>query len=171
LVAKNDDLDDIDGMRYILPLLVIAFAVPVFGQDAKPDETGLTANWSRIGDSVEKNRGFALYGRGIRLNRAGAYELWVKIVPANAAVFNKRYSLPKGTDYVLQYATVDCSKKLLLLERTALYDSSHKAVEGNASALTPPSKKDSVKPGSIGDALFRSVCDDPSLLPKTDAQN
>lgn len=155
-------------MRKVVLLLVFLSAVSAFGQDSQPvdKDSPLNANWSRIGNPVEGPRGFTLQGRGIRINQAGAYELWVKIIPANAAAFIKRYSLPKTTDYVMQHATVDCTKKVLLLEKTAAYDSANKVVEGNTSALTPSSQKSLVRPGSIGDTLFRSVCEDPSVLPK-----
>lgn len=161
-------------MIYKLVFLAFILATPVFGQDVKPTNNGgevATGNWSRIGSPVEGNRGFTLYGRGVRINNAGAYELWVKIVPANPSAFIKRYSLPKNTEYAQQYATIDCAKKLLLLEKTAAYDSGNKVIDGNTSSLTPSSKKDLVKPGSIGDVLFRSVCEDPSTLQKTQIQN
>lgn len=147
--------------------LLLAFAAMTYGQDSQPvDKDPMAANWSRIGNPVDGPRGFTLHGRGIRINQSGAYELWVKIVPANSAVFIKRYSLPKTTDYVLQHATVDCAKKLLFLEKTSAFDSANKQLEGNVSALTPSSQKTAVRPGSIGETLFRSVCEDPSTFPK-----
>lgn len=168
MVAKMNFLAHIVAMKYRLVFLVLAFAISAFGQDTKPTpvEGDMTANWSKMGKPVEGSRGFTLQGKGIRINQAGAYELWVKIIPANSTAFIKRYSLPKTTEYVLQHATVDCGKKLLFLEKTAAYDSSNKVIEGNVSALTPSSQKSLVRPGSIGETLFRAVCDDPSILPK-----
>lgn len=167
-VAKTAELDDIEEMIYRIVLLAIAFAIPAAAQDIKPTEPTTSAgNWSKIGTPIDGSRGFTLYGRGIRLNTEGAYELWVKIVPANTAAFVKRYSLPKNTSYAMQFATINCSKKLLLLEKTTALDTADKSIEGNMSALTPASKRDSVRPGSIGDVLFRSVCDDPSAMPKS----
>lgn len=157
-------------MPYKIAFLVLLFAVPVFCQGEKttvPGDPELTENWSRIGNPIEGPRGFTLEGRGIRMNASGAYELWVKILPANTAVFTKRYALPKSTEYVLQFATVDCSKNLLLLEKTSAYNSGNKVLEGNMSVITPSSKRDVVRPGSIGEALFRFVCEDPSKLIKT----
>lgn len=156
------------AMKKLIPLLVILFAAPVFGQDVKPAENPVTANWSKLGPAVEGPRGFTLHGKGIRLNRERQYELWVKIVPANTPAFIKRYDLPKATQYVLQYATVDCEKKVLLLEKTAAYDSADKVLEGKTSALTPSSKKDPVRPGSVGESIFNFVCLDPTSLPLTE---
>jgi hypothetical protein len=155
-------------MKYVLILLAAAFAVPVIGQDAKSSglENPLTSNWSEMGRPVDGPRGFTLRGRGMRINPHGQYELWIKVVPANVATFVKQYDLPKGTAYILQYATVDCSKRLLLLEKTAAFDPSDKPVSGRVSGVVPGSMKGSVKPGSIGEAVFTGVCQDPSLLPK-----
>ncbi len=153
-------------MRYVLLLLVLAFAAPVFGQDPKPAaaENPRTANWSKLGPTVEGPRGFTLSGRGIRLNASGQYELWVKIVPTEQSSFVRRYDLPHATGYVLQYATVDCGKKLLSLERTAIFDRSNGPLEGKITGITPSSKRGTVKPGSIGETIFKYICEDPSLL-------
>lgn len=154
-------------MRYAFVLLAALCAAPVFGQDAKQpaDENPHTANWSKLGPTVEGSRGFALSSRGMRLNRSGQYELWVKITPNDTAWFVRRYDLPKTTAYVMQYATVDCAKKQLLLERTAMFDSAQKQLEGRITGITPPSRKDAVKRGSIGETVFKYVCDDPSTPP------
>lgn len=157
----------------MLLLLTIAFAGPICGQEAKSptSENPHTANWSRLGRPVEGERGFTLSSRGIRLNRSGQYELWVKIDPQDTAWFVKRYDLPKGTGYVMQYATVDCAKKLLLLERTAVFDAANRPLEGRVSGITPSSRKDSVKRGSIGETLFKYVCEDPNAAPAPQTQN
>lgn len=169
--AKKGRLADIVGMRYLLVLLV--FAMPVFGQDVNSTgaENPQTANWSKLGPAVEGSRGFALSGRGMRINRSGQYELWVKITPNDTGWFVRRYDLPKGTAYVMQYATVDCSKKLLLLERTAMFDSGQKQLEGRITGITPSSRKDAVKRGSIGETVFKYVCEDRSAVPATDGRD
>ena len=76
--------------------------------------------------------------------------------------------LPKNTAYVLQYATVDCAKKLLLFEKTALYSAENTMVNGRVTGLTPASQKGSVKPGSIGESVYKYVCVDPTTLPKSE---
>jgi len=165
-VAKVAVMKDIVAMRYIFALLFAGLALPIFGQDAKvpPADNPVTSNWSKLGPAGEGVKGFALQSRGIRLNPAGQYELWVKILPTNVPAFVRRYNLPKATTYVLQHATVDCAKKLLLLDQTTAYDSYDKVISGNVSGITPSSKRDMVKPGSIGEAVFKNVCEDPSLL-------
>ncbi|MCC6327443.1 MAG: hypothetical protein IT174_02925 [Acidobacteria bacterium] len=157
-------------MRSIFILLVAAFALPVFAQEAKPVEGGDrdAAKWSKLGATVEGPRGFTLSSLGIRLNKTGQYEMWVKIVPNDIPVFVRRYDLPKGTQFVHQYATVDCEKKLLLLERTMAFDASHRTLEGRVSGITPSSRKDAVKPGSIGEVLFKYVCTEPGPLTKNE---
>lgn len=159
-------------MKHLFALLIVLFAAPVFGQGVKPSdskaENFTTQNWSQLGPATEGAKGFTLHGRGIRVNSAGQYELWVKVIPANAAVFNKRYDLPKNAAYVLQYTTVDCAKKLLLFEKTALYDSANAIVEGRVTGLMPASKKDAVRPGSIGESVYKNVCVDPTTLPKNE---
>ena len=171
-VAKNADLEHIVAMKYIVILLAAIAASSVFGQDsaaapAKPPVTDVKS-WSKLGQAIEGAKGFTLHGRDIRLNREGEYQLWVKISPSNTTSFAKYYSLPAATNFVLQYATVDCNKRLLLLEKTGAYDSSGKVLEAKSETLTPSSRKDTVKPGSVGEALYRFVCVETTSLPLTE---
>ncbi len=161
-LAPQSDLEHIVAMRSLLPLIFILFAATGLSQDLK-SENPLKAHWSKLRHDVEGPKGFTLFGRGMRINPHGQYELWVKVTPKNATAFVKHYALPARTAYVLQYATVDCSKRLLLLEKTAAFDSANSPVSGRLAGIVPGSVKDAVKPGSIGDAIFRSVCEDPSL--------
>ncbi len=159
-------------MRNLLPLLIVLFAAPVFGQEIKPSDgraaNFTTENWSKLGPATEGPRGFTLHGRDIRMNSMGQYELWVKVIPANTAAFNRRYDLPKTTAFVLQYTTVDCTKKLLSFEKTSLYNASNAVVEGRATGLVSISQKNSVKPGSIGESVYKNVCVDPTTLLKSE---
>ena len=159
-------------MRNLFALMIVLFAAPAFGQDVKTGDAKAehfaTQNWSKLGPATDGPRGFTLHSRDIRLNSSGQYELWVKIIPAKTETFNKRYDLPKNTAFVLQYATVDCEKRLLLFERTALYDAGSSVVEGRVTALVSAAKRDSVKPGSIGESVFKNVCVDPTTLPKSE---
>ena len=152
-------------MRYLLVLL--ALAAPGFCQNVNsPTEVNSSmADWSKLGPTIEGARGFTLHGRGIKMNRSGGYELWVKIVPENRSAFARRYDLPRGTDHVIQYATVDCEKRLVFLEHTTAYDSSSKSLSGRVTGLTPSSRKEAVRPGSIGEAVFRYVCVESTTLP------
>ena len=166
------DLEHIVAMRNLFALMIVLFAAPVFGQDvktgdAKP-ENFATQNWSKLGPATEGPRGFTIHSRDIRLNSSGQYELWVKIVPAKTEIFNKRYDLPKNTAFVLQYATVDCGKRLLFFEKTALYDAGSTVLEGRVNALVSAAKRDAVKPGSIGESVYKNVCVDPTTLPKSE---
>ena len=153
-----------EPMRYACILIALAFAVPIFGQTAA-EEDSQTANWSKMGPTIEGTRGFTLHSRGIKMNSAGSYELWVKIVPVNQSAFARRYDLPKGTKHVIQYATVDCDKRLILLERTTAYDSTNKVLSGRVTGLTPSSRKEAVRPGSIGDAVYKFVCVESTSVP------
>jgi hypothetical protein len=120
-----------------------------------------------MGPTIEGSRGFTLHGRGIKMNSSGNYELWVKIVPVNQSAFVRRYDLPRSTVHVIQYATVDCAKRLILLDQTTAYDSANKTLGGRVTGLTPSSKKEAVRPGSIGEAVFRFVCVESTSLPLT----
>lgn len=153
-----------EPMKYATVLLALAFGIPVLGQTSV-EENPQTANWTKMGPTIEGSRGFTLHSRGIKMNSSGSYELWVKIVPVNQSAFARRYDLPKGTEHIIQYATVDCDKRLVLLERTTAYDSSNKILSGRVSGLTPSSKKEAVKPGSIGEAVYRFVCVESTSIP------
>ena len=53
-LAKVLVFADIVGMKYLLPLIAIAFAAPVFGRDKSPGpENPNLANWSKLGPTVE----------------------------------------------------------------------------------------------------------------------
>ncbi len=162
-------------MRYIVILLAAIAAAPAIGQNTtavpvKPAETP-TGNWSKLGSPIEGTKGFTLYGRDIRLNGDGQYQLNVRITPSSIPTFAKRYSLPASTNYVVQSATVDCNKRLLLLEKTTVYDAAGIPVEAPNESLTPSSRKDTVKPGSVGEALYRFVCVETTSLPLTENRN
>lgn len=150
-------------MRKLLPLLLTALLAGVtLGQDGKSDDAKAEflnpKYWSKLGPTTEGQRGFTLFSRNILPNPEGQYELWIKVVPANVEAFNKQYSLPQDAAYVLQYATVDCEKRLLLLEKTGVYDAKDMRLNAGSNALTPKSAKDRVKPGSIGAIFFEYFC-------------
>jgi len=114
--------------------------------------------WSKIGGIDDKDHGFTLFSRNLLPNPEGQIELWVKVIPNNFEQFNRRYDLSNDSAFVLQYATVDCTRNFLLLERTAVYDANNNKLNGGSSELTPKSSRDRVKPGSIGGEIFQSIC-------------
>jgi hypothetical protein len=114
--------------------------------------------WTKIGGSEDKEHGFMLFSRNLLPNPDGQIELWVKIVPNSIEHFNRKYDLSSESAFVLQYATVDCSKNLILLERTAVYDANNNKLNGGSAELTPKSARDRVRPGSIGGEVFQGVC-------------
>lgn len=162
-------------MKYIVILLAAVAATPLLGQaPATPpakQPSPEAGNWSKLGQPIEGAKGFTLHGRDIRLNGEGQYQMLVKITPASSATFARRYSLPAATNYVLQSATVDCTKRVLLLEKTGAYDADGKLLDAKGETLTPSSRKDTVKPGSVGEALYRFVCVETTSLPLIENRN
>jgi hypothetical protein len=114
--------------------------------------------WTKIGGIEDKEHGFTLFSRNHLPNPEGQIELWVKIVPKNLGAFNRHYDLSSDSAFVLQYATVDCSRNFLLLDRTAVYDANNTKLGTGSSSLTPKSSRDRVKPGSIGGEIFQAIC-------------
>ena len=114
--------------------------------------------WTKIGGVEDKDRGFTLFSRNLLPNPDGQIELWVKIVPKSVSEFNRHYDLSAESAFVLQYATVDCTKNFLLLDRTAVYDANNTKLGTGSSSLTPKSSRDRVRPGSIGGEIFQAVC-------------
>ncbi len=165
----------VEPMKFILVLLAAMFSAPfVLSQDMKKpqvSDSNTTGNWSKLGPTVEGPRGFTLHGRGIRINSQGQYELSVRITPVSLLPFIKRYDLPKATSFVVQFATIDCEKRLVSLEKTEIFGVSGQAIEGKITGITPSSRKESVRPGSIGEALYRFVCVETTSLPMTKGQN
>lgn len=114
--------------------------------------------WSKIGSQDDKDIGFVLFSRNLLPNPEGQIELWVKVIPNHTEKFNRHYDLTPSAAFVLQYATVDCARNFLRLERTAVYDASFNRLGDGTSELNPKSARDRVKPGSIGSEIFQSVC-------------
>ena len=152
-------------------VLSMVFCVSAYGQPVKQVTPAIAASsaaaraefmdakfWTKIGGQPDKDHGFTVFSRNLLPNPEGQIELWVKIIPNNAAQFNRHYELSAESAFVLQYATVDCSKNFLLLERTAVYDANNTKLNNGSAALTPKSARDRVKPGSIGGEVFQSVC-------------
>ena len=155
-------VEDIWRMRKLLPLLLLLCAAPLLGQDVQTGdsktETAITKNWSHFAGPTEGPRGFTLQSRDMRQNATGQYELWLKIIPSNREAFSRRYGVTKTAAYVLQYSTVDCAKKLLMFEKTTVYNSNDAIVKSESSTLSANTNRDRVKPGSIGSAVFEKVC-------------
>jgi hypothetical protein len=155
-------------MRKLIVFLSLVFCInSAFAQSpdvAPPKADNVRAEfmnakyWSKIGVQTDPVRGFTLYSRNLLPNPDGQVEFWVKIIPTNIEQFNKAYDLGTNTAYVLHYATVDCAKKFLLLERTGVYDSNNVRLGNGPPALTPKSARERVKPGSIGAEIFHNVC-------------
>ncbi len=155
-------------MRKLIVLVGVALCVgSVLGQtkSAVPTKTEdvraefMNAKyWSKIGEQEDPLKGFTLYSRNLLPNPDGQIEFWVKIVPSNLEHFKKAYELDTNSAYILHYATVDCGKNFLLLERTGVYDSGNVRLGAGPPGLTPKSARDRVRPGSIGAEIFHSVC-------------
>lgn len=151
-------------MRKLLPLLLAIFAVQSVAQNIATPGEGAQAEfldqkfWSMLGKPTEGTRGFALFTRNMQPKTDSLFQLWVKIVPTNAAAFNKRYGLPSNSAYAIQYATVDCGKRLVLTEKTAAYDASNGYVDPRSSDLVKNQSRTRVKSGSIGETVFDYIC-------------
>jgi len=149
---------------------VLFFAAASFGQsvpvspltasaEAARAEFMNTKFWSKIGEFKDESKGFVLFSRNLLPNPEGQIEFWVKIAPKNTDDFNKRFGLPANAAFVLQYATVDCSKRFLSLERTAIYDAGNQRLGSGSGELTPKTSRDRTKPGSIGAEIYASICE------------
>lgn len=151
-------------MRKLIFVFLAIFAVQSVAQNVAAPGEGAQAEfldqkfWSTLGKPTEGVRGFSLFTRNMQPKTDSLFQLWVKIVPANAAAFNKRYSLPSNSAYAIQYATVDCGKRLVMMERTAAYDLSNTPVSVGSSDLVRNQTRTRVKAGSINDTVFQYIC-------------
>lgn len=154
-------------MRFFIFAFAALFFIPaiIHGQQAAAVEKPVKVLWTSLGEPVEGTKGFSLFSRGMRVNPKGQYELWVKIVPEDAKAFIRSYNLPNATAYVVQYATIDCGKKLVGFERSSAFDGEDKTIQGKTSGISLSEKRKAVKPGSIGDEVYKRVCVDPSINP------
>lgn len=170
LIAINANFGHIHRMRKVTFTSLFLFcASTCLGQSVSVSPSTLSSDaaraefinvkyWSRIGEYKDETKGFTLFSRNLFPNPDGQIEFWVKIVPNNTVEFNKRYALAGNSAFVIQYATVDCSKRFLSLERTGVYDSANARLGNGSSELTPKASRDRVKQGSIGSEIYASVC-------------
>ncbi len=163
-LANNSVLPIITDMRYLLPILLILIGAPTYAQDKSPDPAPVSAEfldqklWTALGKPTEGSRGFALYTRNMQPKSDTNFEFWVKIQPTNAVAFNRRYSLPRDAAFVVQRATVDCSKRTVYLDRTAAYDVSYNSLDPRGSDLIKGDVKSRVRAGSVSERLFEYIC-------------
>lgn len=152
-------------MRIFLPLFLLLISVSVLGQDNKSNEPAPMSGefladryWSSLGKPTEGPRGYSLLTRNMQPQSDTNFEFWVKIVPTNASSFNRRYSLPRESAFVIQRATVDCAKKTVFLDRTAAFDVSNNLLDPKGSELIKGDARSRVRAGSVSETLFDYIC-------------
>jgi len=152
-------------MRKLLPLFLLLLVVPSIAQDKAPSVPPVINNefleqkfWSDLGKPTEGTRGFALFTRNMQPKTDTLFEFWVKIVPTNATAFNRRYSLPRESAFVIQKALVDCTKRTVFFEDTKAYDGGNKSVDPRGSDLVKSETRSKVRPGSVGATVFDYIC-------------
>lgn len=152
-------------MRKLLPLFLLVISASVFGQDNQSNEPAPISGeflaekyWTNLGKPTEGSRGYSLYTRNMQPKSDTNFEFWVRIVPTNATAFNRRYSLPRESAFVIQRATVDCSKRTVYLDRTASYDASNNSLDPKGSDLIKGDTRSRVKAGSVSETLFEYIC-------------
>jgi hypothetical protein len=114
--------------------------------------------WSDLGKPTEGPRGFALFTRNMQPKTDSLFEFWVKIVPTNAIAFNRRYSLPRESAFVLQKAIVDCDKRTVFFEDTRAFDDANNSVDPRGSDMVKTEAKTRAKAGSVGSTVFDYIC-------------
>ena len=152
-------------MRKLLPLFLLVITASVSGQDNKSNEPAPMSGeflaekyWSGLGKPTEGTRGYSLYTRDMQPKTDTNFEFWVKIVPTNAPAFNRRYSLPRESAFVIQRANIDCSKRTVFLDRTASYDLSNNSLDPRGSDLIKGESRSRVRSGSVSETLFEFIC-------------
>jgi len=155
-------------MRKLMVLIVLSFlglsasaqnkaAVPMATAPATPEFLDVKL-WSDLGKPTEGTRGFSLFTRNMQPKSDTLFEMWIRIVPVNAASFNKRFGLPRESAFVVQYATVDCQRRVVLLEKTTAFDASNGFVDARASDLVKNETRTRVKAGSVSETVFEYIC-------------
>ena len=151
-------------MRYLLPLFLFVVCAPVVAQDKSSEPTPINAEfldqklWTSLGKATEGSRGYSLYTRNMQPKSDVNFEFWVKIVPTNPISFNRRYSLPRESAFVIQKAAVDCTKRTVFLENTASFDSTNNSLDPRGSDLIKNETRTRVRSGSISETLFDYIC-------------
>lgn len=154
-------------MRKLIPLFLLLIAAPAFAQNQvdaspKPDPSSgeflAKKFWSNLGKPTDGPRGYSLFTRNMQPKSDTLFEFWVKIVPANSAAFNRRYGLPRESAFVIQKASVDCSKRHVLLEDTAAFDGGNRPVDAKGSDLIKGENRSRVVPGSVSATIFDYIC-------------
>lgn len=114
--------------------------------------------WSDLGKPTEGARGYSLFTRNMQPKSDTVFDLWIKIVPTNAAAFNRRYGLPRESAFVIQRATVDCARRLVFTDQTSAFDFANRAVDPRGSDLVKGETRTRVRSGSVGETVFEYLC-------------
>lgn len=152
-------------MRKLLPVIFLVLTASTFGQDTKSNDPAPISGeflaekfWTSLGKPTEGSRGFALFTRNMQPKSDTNFEFWVRIVPSNPTAFNRRYSLPRESAFVIQRAVVDCSKRTVFLDRTGSYDTSKNSLDPKGSDLIKGENRSRVHAGSVSETLFEYIC-------------
>lgn len=150
-------------MRKLIPVFLLLITAPAFAQNMASPTTNsaefLNAKfWSDLGKPTEGARGYALFTRNMQPKSDTVFDVWIKIVPTNAIAFNRRYSLPRESAFVIQRATVDCARRLVFTEQTAAYDNASNSLDPKGSDLVKSERRTRVKSGSVAETVFEYIC-------------
>src|SRR5688500_9936080 len=150
-------------MRKLIPIFLLLITAPAFAQNiaapaANSPEFLNAKFWSDLGKPTEGMRGYALFTRNMQPKSDTLFELWITIVPKNATAFNRRYSLPRESAFVVQRATVDCAQRLVFTEQTAAYDNANNSLDPKGSELVKRETRTRVKSGSVSETVFEYLC-------------
>lgn len=120
----------------------------------KPSD--VPAGWYLISKSNDKT-GYSYYYLFSSVKRKDdSVEVWTRIVPFNAQSYAKKFKLPKGFAYAIEYVTVDCEDKRVSTENTTFYNRDDETLPFNNFFLR--TYREPIVPGSIGESLWRTVC-------------
>lgn len=163
-LANEVFLQIITVMRKLLPLLILVLTATIAAQESSSEPAPASAEfldqklWSVLGKPTDGIRGFSLFTRSMQPKTDTNFEFWVKIVPTNREAFNKRYGLPRESAFVIQRATVDCSRRTVFLDRTAAFDQSNNGLDPRGSDLIKSEVRNRVRAGSVSGTIFDYIC-------------
>ena len=120
---------------------------------------GDSAAWSQMGEPVSGPFGFTLFTRGIRAEAQSRYAVWIRVVPQDEAEFARKFSLPAGVAEIVQFVHVDCRERTLFFEESRLFGKKGEVFSTKGTLV--PMNRSRVREGSISEAVFRNICDEP----------
>lgn len=118
-----------------------------------------TFGWKMLVETSDKPDGLTYYYQPsqVKTGLLDDKETWIRIIPKNATVFNKKYKSPLNTAFFHQFLTINCRNERYSLESTVFYNNKEKIISTNR--FWNSAAYERIIPGTISESWMKGLCD------------